>query len=225
MTRFPTNITFLTLLFILPSISYGQAVAEACTTNVNAPPVSAYYWPPDTEVKVYLVRDMFTPEQKKTIFSAMSTWTTSASLTGAGVQFTYVSEVDGMVDCVNCLTVTRREVYKYDRKHYAFFNPLKQNEEGLLISAWIDFDFATTNPRALEGFMAHELGHGMGLWDCKTCKKNRTIMNGFPGINRNNGRTGPSHCDLEVVRRVYELQRRVSNNIVADTTQDVREER
>jgi len=114
------------------------------------------------------------------------------------------------------LTVTRREVHRSDRKHYAFFNPLKQSDDGLLISAWIDFDFATTSPHALQGFMAHELGHGMGLWDCTTCKKKQTIMNAFPGINSDNGLIAPSACDLEVVRQVYRLQRQIANNVVAD---------
>ena len=84
---------------------------------------------------------------------------------------------------------------------------------GLLLSAWIDFDSATTKPQALQGFMAHELGHGMGLWDCTSCKKNKTIMNGFPGINNDNGLVAPSACDLEVVQQVYQLQRRVDKNI------------
>ena len=57
--------------------------------------------------------------------------------------------------------------------------------------------------------MAHELGHGMGLWDCKSCKKKQTIMNGFPGINKDNGLVEASACDLEVVRQVYQLDRRV----------------
>ena len=34
----------------------------------------------------------------------------------------------------------------------------------------------------------------------------------FPGVNSNNGLTAPSLCDVEVVRNVYELQRRVESN-------------
>jgi hypothetical protein len=185
---------------------------EACVANKNAPPVSAYYWPPDTKVKVYFKRGMFTAEQHSKLLAAMETWSDSASATGAGITFSYAGEIDELATCQGCLTVTRREVYKNDRKHYAFFNPLKQRNDGLLVSAWIDFDFATTNPRALQGFMAHELGHGMGLWDCTSCKKNKTIMNGFPRVNNDNGLVAPSECDLEVVRQVYELQRRVNNN-------------
>jgi hypothetical protein len=186
-----------------------------CVTNRTAPPVNAYYWPPDTNVKVHFKRGMFTAEQRTRLLAAMATWSDSATNTGAGITFSYAGEVDELATCESCLTVTRREVHKNDRTHYAFFNPLKQTNEGLLLSAWIDFDFATTNPQALQGFMAHELGHGMGLWDCPSCKKNKTIMNGFPGINNDDGLVAPSACDLEVVRQVYQLQRRVDKNTVA----------
>jgi hypothetical protein len=207
----------LTILILLSvTVVHAQDAAVVCITNRNAPPVSAYYWPPDTEVRVYLTHSMFTVEQRDTLFTAMKTWSAAASQTGAGVRFVYAGETEGPVSCQGCLTVTRRDVHKRDRKHYAFFNPMKQSDDGLLISAWIDFDFATISPHALQGFMAHELGHGMGLWDCTTCKKKQTIMNGFPGINSDNGLIAPSACDLEVVRQVYRLQRRIANNIVAD---------
>ena len=208
------------LILLLFVSSYGvsaQNNVEACVKNHNAPPANSYYWPPDTDVKVYFFRSLFTEEQRQTLLAAMQTWTNAAREQGAGVKFTYTGETDGLLSCNGCLTITRREVYKNDKKHYAFFNPLKQDSDGLLISAWIDFDFATTNPQALQGFMAHELGHGLGLWDCTTCKKKQTIMNGFPSINRDNGLIAPSTCDLEVVKEVYQLQRRVSNNIVVDS--------
>jgi hypothetical protein len=200
-------------LLLIPLSASAQNTLEACATNHNAPPVGAYYWPPDSDIKVYLVRDMFTPEQRRTLFEAMETWNTSAQQTGAGVKFTYAGETDGLINCQSCLTITRREVYKNDRKHYAFFNPLKQYEDGLLFSAWIDFDVATSDPKALEGFMVHELGHGMGLWDCKSCKKKQTIMNAFPGVNHGNGLVAPSACDLEVVKQIYSLHRRLPRDI------------
>jgi hypothetical protein len=209
---------FLIILLLASACAVSaQQNPEVCVKNHNAPPINSYYWPPDTEVRVFFSRGMFTDEQRETLLAAMKNWTTAAAEVGAGIQFLYAGETDGVVSCNSCLTVTRREVYKYDRKHYAFFNPLKQDSEGLLVSAWIDFDFATTNPQALQGFMAHELGHGMGLWDCTTCKKKKTIMNGFPGINRDNGLIQPSTCDVEVVKEIYQLQRRVANNIVVDT--------
>ena len=158
---------FTVFLFVAAVEIVAQELSKDCVTNHTAPPVSFYYWPPDTNVKVYFKRGMFTVAQQATLFAAMETWSNAGGETGAGVSFTYFGEVDQLADCNGCLTVTRREVNKYDRKHYAFFNPLKQSSDGLLVSAWIDFDFATTKPQALQGFMAHELGHGMGLDDAR----------------------------------------------------------
>ena len=203
----------LTILILIATIQ-AFAQKETCVTDRNAPPVNAYYWPPDTTVNVYFVRDMFTAEQRTTLLAAMKTWSEGSANAGAGISFTYAGESDGLSRCDSCLTVTRKEVNKKSRKHYAFFNPLKQDRVGLLVSAWIDFDFATTSPQALQGFMAHELGHGLGLLDCDNCKKKKTIMSGFPAINKNNGLVAPSDCDLEVVRKVYELHRQVENNTV-----------
>lgn len=206
------HIFILVLLFASASTALAQQATPDCVTNRNAPPANSYYWPPDTSVKVYFMRGMFTPEQREMLFAAMNTWSDAAKDAGAGVTFSYAGETDKLSQCNACLTVTRGDVHKHDNKHYAFFNPLKQDRDGLLVSAWIDFDFATTKPHALLGFMTHELGHSLGLFDCTTCKKKQTIMNGFPGINRDNGLVAPSPCDLEVVRNVYELHRRVENN-------------
>lgn len=182
---------------------------EVCTTNRNAPPVGPYHWPADTEVKVYFVRNMFTPEQSATLLEAMRTWTVSGQEDGSGVKFTYAGETESRVNCRSCLTVGRRDVYKQDKHHYAFFNPM-QEEGQLLVSAWIDLDVGIKEPNALQGFMAHELGHGLGLWDCPSCKKKQSLMNSFPGLNKNNGRVGPSSCDLATMRNVYQEERQIA---------------
>jgi hypothetical protein len=186
--------------------------SETCVTNRNAPPVNAYYWPRDTNVKVYVRRGMFTAEERSVLIAAMKIWSESTVYTDTGVTFSYAGESDYLVTCKGCLNVTRREVYQSDHKHYAWFNPLQLDSDGLLVSASIHFDFATTAPQALQGFMVHELGHGMGLWDCKSCKKKKTIMNSFPAINKDNGLVAPSACDLEVVRQVYQRGRRAEKN-------------
>lgn len=205
--------TLLIIFLLLPlCVAKAQNSGGRCIKHRTAPPANSYYWPPDTNVKVYFARTMFTAEQREALFAAIKTWSEVASESGTGVKFTYVGEIDAVVICTGCLKVTRRSVHSNDPKHYAFFYPLRLDNDGLLISARIDFDFATTSPQALQGFMAHELGHGMGLWDCPTCKKKRTIMNAFPGINRDNGLIGPSHCDAEVVKEIYQLRRRAVNN-------------
>jgi hypothetical protein len=197
----------LSTLMLSFTIAQAQRKPDACTANRNAPPASSYHWAIDAEVKVYFVRNMFTSEQRHALLDVLKMWTETKSETGAGVRFVYAGENDGPVSCKNCLTVRRREVHKEDKHHYAFFNPMVMEKNGTLISAWIDLDVGTTKPRALTGFMAHEMGHGMGLWDCTTCKKKQTIMNGFPRVNSDNGLLGPSICDLETLRIIYQRER------------------
>lgn len=212
-------LSLLLLISIAQAAGQNERIAATCVKDLNAPPASAYYWPPDAQVKVSFIRNMFTPAQQLTLLRAMAEWTNAAAEIGSGVNFRYAGETNELKVCASCLTVTRRDVYKDDGKHYAFFNPLQQDSAGLLVSAWIDFDFATTDPQALQGFMAHELGHGMGLWDCKSCKKKQTIMNSFPAINKDNGLVAPSTCDLAVVKKIYQLERQVARNTVSETAQ------
>jgi hypothetical protein len=202
------------ILLVQFALVGGQKLSE-CKTNKSAPPAGLYAWPYDAEVKVYLMRGMFTAAQQQALIRAMEFWSQAAKRNDAGVTFLYGGETDGARNCNNCLTVTRREVYDDNRKYYALFVPMGKRadepRQELLRSARIEFDVATTEPHALQGYMAHELGHGMGLWDCPKCKKKQTIMRSFPGVNRDNGLIEPSVCDLEVMRQVFEKQRRITN--------------
>ena len=209
----------LLIIILLPlTMAQAQRQQESCTTNRNAPPVSSYHWPIDAEVKVYFVRDMFSSEQREALLEVMKIWTATGSETGSGVKFVNAGENDGPVSCRNCLTVRRRKVHKQDKHHYAFFNPLVMDKNGVLASAWIDLDVGTTKPRALSGFMAHEMGHGLGLWDCTTCRKKQTIMNGFPGLNKDNGLLGPSPCDLATLRNIYHSARQAVGQLTNEAT-------
>jgi len=186
--------------------------AEICDTNRNAPPIGPYHWPADTDVQVYFVRNMFTSEQRATLLEAMRAWSNASEEINSGVRFVDAGETEARMSCRGCLTVERRDVYGQDKHHYAFFHPMSEDENRLLVSAWIDLDFGITSPKALQGFMVHELGHGLGLWDCTTCKKKLTIMNGFPGINKDNGLITPSTCDLATVSDVYQRERQVASS-------------
>ncbi len=206
-----------TLLFVLllltACVTQAQATDPVCVKEQTAPAQGSFHWPPRTQVKVYFASKIFTAEQRKKLLAAMNIWSEIGAKTGTEVSFVYAGDTDTIVRCPACLTVTRRAVYAESRRYYALFNPLELDREWLLISARIDLDFATTNAKALQGYMVHELGHGLGLRDCTTCKKKTTIMTGFPAINRHNGLIAPSHCDVEVVRQVYSPQLRDKNKI------------
>ena len=153
---------------------------------------------------------MFTPEQRGALVEAMATWSAVDQENGSGVKFSDAGETTSRMSCRGCLTVGRKDVYKRDKHHYAFFYPMEEEEGRLLVSAWIDLDFGITSVKALKGFMVHELAHGLGLWDCTTCRKKSTIMNGFPGINKDNGLVLPSMCDVATVKDVYQEERQLA---------------
>jgi hypothetical protein len=201
-----------------PEITKAKNSRERCVKNYSAPPANSYYWPPDTEVKIYFHRGMFTAEQREVLLVAIKDWAEIARHGATGVTFVAAGELNSVANCTNCLGIARQDVHRNDPKIYARFYPLKLRQDGLLISARIDLDFATTSPAALQSFVAHELGHGMGLSDCAKCKKKKTIMKSFPGINRDNGLIAASNCDVEVVKEVYELQRRIDKNSTTATS-------
>lgn len=195
----------------------AQDIREHCIQNATAPSASSYYWRPDREVRIHFQRGLFTTEERKVLLTTIRNWSIIAAESNTGVKFTYAGELDATATCTSCLRITRTEVNRKDPKHYAFFYPVELTADWLLISARIELDFATTQPRALQSFIAHELGHGMGLADCPTCQKKKTIMNSFPAINRDNGLIAPSECDVKIVKQIYEHRRRHENNSTIGT--------
>src|ERR1043165_6968699 len=193
-----------TLLFLIAFPAHGSAqwASEECVANRNAPPVSLWYWAPDTTVKVYFVQNMFTTEQEQALVEAIKTWNGVAAETGAGVKYQVMGLAKGIVSCESCLTVTRGDIQAYDHDHRAFLYPTL-NDTGLISSAWICFDFKIKSADALLSYMIHEMGHGMGLWDCPTCENRMSIMRSFPGVNKDNGLFAPSDCDMQTVKLLF----------------------
>ena len=196
----------------VPTVSPRSSdhAAAPCKTKKSAPPVSLYVWPPDTKVRVYFMRGMFTTEQRQTLLAAMKDWNRGAQQVGAGVSFRDGGETDRRVSCKQCLTIARKNPKVKTNNFYATFYPVDHERNGWLNSAWIEFDQATTDPTVLQGYMAHELGHTLGLDNCPSCRNRKSIMNSFPAVNRHNGLLSPSHCDLEVVRKVYDEHRKLA---------------
>lgn len=197
-----------TIVVLAAITSFAQSKTDSdCKRHHSAPPPGPYSWAPDTRVSIYIERNQFTSEQVAALQAAMSHWTRASISNGTGVTFGFAGDGDGDVKCSNCIVVTRQKVRKTHPKYLAYFEPLKRNWDGSLARGRIVFDEGTTKPSVLQTFMLHELGHGLGLWDCPSCKKTETLMRGFPSVNSVNGAVEPSRCDLEVVRAVYEARR------------------
>src|ERR1051326_1841918 len=205
-----TALLLLALLLLTVSAAHAQQTARACTTNKNAPPASTWHWPAGTHVKVFIVRGMFTPSQQQVIHDVMHEWNGLSEQIGTGIRYDFAGEVERGEDRPGYLTLTRIEIMKgTNHRFYAYFFP-NHNADGSIRSAVITFDFQTRDTAALRSYVAHEMSHGMGLWDCKSCKGESTIMNAFPDVNKGNGLIAPSACDIEVVKTIFDQEQRIA---------------
>lgn len=194
----------LAFLLLMGSAVHAQQLVKPCTANKNSPPASTWHWPEGTRVKVFFMQGMFSPSERQAIREVMVQWNDLSELTGAGIKYDYAGEIGLHENGEGYLTLTRIEIMKgTNNRYYAYFFPTC-NPDGSIRSAQIAFDFKTTDVTALKSFVAHELGHGMGLWDCKSCKGGSTIMNGFPGVNKGNGLVAPSGCDMQVIKTLFD---------------------
>jgi hypothetical protein len=161
---------------------------------------------------------MFKPPEQQAIREVMDQWNDLSEQAGAGIKYDYAGEVGQHENGEGYLTLTRIEIMKgTNNRYYAYFFPTS-NPDGSIRSAQITFDFKTTDVKALKSLVAHELGHGIGLWDCISCKSKSTIMNGFPGVNQDNGLVAPSACDIQVVKTIFEQERNLAQTAPGHTS-------
>lgn len=204
------RILILALFVFVCAGANAQQNLTRCETNRNAPPIGRYFWPPDSEVNVFFQRGEFTLEQVAALRAAMDFWSHSGASNGSGVSFKFAGEINEPMTCTSCLIVSRQNIRKQFPKYLAYFLPVSFLADGQLFKAWIVLDERTTRPDVLQTFMAHELGHGLGLWDCPKCKKKATLMKAFWSVNKVGQIMEPSFCDVAVVRDVYQQRRLVA---------------
>jgi hypothetical protein len=113
-------------------------LAPVAVSAHTAAVLPSSFWEPNSEIKVYFVRGLFTPAQKEILWSALAEWRLK---TGAGnIKFTDAGETDGLIDCVSCLTLTRHSIYSSAASQKIPFNLLRSQNSGRIISAWIGFN-------------------------------------------------------------------------------------
>jgi hypothetical protein len=163
--------SFFALVIMLSTgvVATALGKVEACTADRDTTTASAY-WPQDSTVKVYFVRDVFTAEEKQTLWKAVEAWAKIARKTSAGVAFVNAGETGGLIDCVGCLTIARQEVHANKSRDSGSFHRLRLDEMGRLISAWIGFANETNNPQTLRSLLLHALESGLRNRRCSKGK-------------------------------------------------------
>lgn len=127
-------------------------------------------WPEDALVNVYFVREVFSASERQTLREAMESWTKRG---GTGISFVFAGETGGLIDCERCLTITRQGVSangRVQRGPRMILNPIRQDHDGRLISAWIAFERSAVNSAALRTLMLQALAGGFGLNDSQTAR-------------------------------------------------------
>jgi hypothetical protein len=188
----------------------GEGTPVPCRIGEQAPPIGFWTWPQNSHVKTYIRSGDFSPQQIPYLLSALRNWNDVSDATTSGVKFEYVGETAQTLDCVNCVTIIRGQVFDGKRRHLTELHAYSAGHNQLITYGVIVVDPRLTDLKSLTEAIAHELGHNLGLLDCYQCKKKSTLMGKFKEINVANNMAQPSACDIAQVKQAYaELKVRV----------------
>jgi hypothetical protein len=227
LSRFAT--VLLVILTTAPNTSISNAKDEhgivPCSIGAQAAPIGFWTWPQNALVKVYIRAADFPPEQISHLLSAFKSWNDVSDVTTSGVKFEYVGDTAKTLNCPNCLTIIRGQVFEGKRRHVTELQAYSTNHNQLINYAVIVVDPRLTDLKALTEAAAHELGHNFGLLDCYDCQKKSTLMGKFKDINVPNNMAQPTACDIAQVKRAYaELKVRVRPSPKVGLSEDEGEE-
>jgi len=219
----------LLILTAAPAINFGVTKTEQtvapCRIGEQAAPIGFWTWPQGTRVKVYVRSADFSARQVPYLVSALKNWNDVSDATTSGVTFEYVGETGQTLDCVNCVTITRGQVFDGKRRHLTELHAYSVKHNQLITYAVIVVDERLTDSKSLTEAIAHELGHNLGLLDCYQCRKKSTLMGKFKDINVPNNLAQPTACDIAQVKQAYaELKVRVRSSPKMGLSEDEGEE-
>jgi len=151
----------LLLILLLLAVSAGSAGITFAEDNSDSASLSVS-WPPGAVVKVYFVRGAFTDLETQALLVAMQSWTEKVRRQSVQLTFIYAGEADGLVDCMQCLTISRQAIQPDRPTQRVSLNPLRRDHNGRLFSAWIAFECADTNRGDVRMVITRVLERGLG---------------------------------------------------------------
>lgn len=192
-------------LFLGTFLAYSPALdvrAQTCTST-NSAPLERAGWLKGTTVPVY-IDPAITGDRRASVTQAFNNWGAASGSGGNNSQVTYTfvntppPAGTGFV-VSNAAPVTNPGL-RAETRNYIDANGYTTHAETLL-------DPNVTDPAAVLEVMAHEIGHPIGLGDCRTCASADSVMAPGPtpgDYNRIMGRpTSPSPCDTKQVQGNY----------------------
>ncbi|MBV8856294.1 MAG: hypothetical protein JOZ02_04960 [Acidobacteria bacterium] len=185
-----------------PTALAKESRARGCTVGGNAAPLSQWRWAPRARVTVYALRGQFSPKESERLAASVRKWDLALRQSLSGIRLKPGGETDARVPRAGEIIVIRDRV-KVDGHQVGEFRSVLRDSRGYVTAAVIALDRSIDDPRNLSSLLSHELGHGFGLWDCETCAKQATVMNGFKFPGRNVAEA-PSLCDVLQVGAAYE---------------------
>lgn len=201
MTRPLLTLLFAALVFTTAASAKELAV-RGCSVGANAAPLNTWRWAPRSRVTVYARRGHFRPAEAQVLASAVTKWDLALRQSLSGIRLRPGGEADSWVPRAGEIILIRDRV-KMDGKHVGEFRGVLRDARGYITAAVIALDYSIDDPRNLVALISHELGHGFGLWDCDSCAKRTTVMNGFKFPGRNVAES-PTRCDVLQVGAAYE---------------------
>jgi hypothetical protein len=164
--------------------------------------LSQWRWAPRSRVTVYALRGQFSPKEAELLTSAVRKWDLALRQSLSGIRIKSGGETAAWVPRAGEIIIIRDRV-KMEGHQVGEFRSVLRDARGYVTAAVVALDRSIDDLRNLSALLSHELGHGFGLWDCETCAKRSTVMNGFkfPG---HNVAEAPSLCDILQVGAAYE---------------------
>jgi hypothetical protein len=135
---------------------------------------------------------------------SLAEWNSSLRQTDLDIEFVESADRKFPIQCDNCIKIVRESLVD-SHKRFGEFRPIKQDREGYITAAEIAFETRINGLDHLTSLLSHEIGHGMGLWDCYSCKSQSTVMN-LDKVFRRNMALTPTLCDMATVVSGYSRQ-------------------